>query len=67
VAPFAVGVMNKYEWTGSEDQMMDFGSKIGENDKYVFTYSQWQAVPTDLDAATISSQVKEIIASFKVD
>ena len=67
VAPFVIGVMNKSDWTGSEDQMKDFGSKVGESDKYVFTYSQWQASPTDLDATTIGAQVKEIIASFQVN
>jgi hypothetical protein len=62
-APFVIGVMNKSDWTGSEDQLRDFGDKIGENDKYVFTVSYWQAKPTDL-SDSIATEAHAIVASF---
>lgn len=62
-APFAISVINKAEWTGSHEQMIDFGSKIAENANYVFTYGQWQAAPTDI-GEIIGNSIKTVIDSF---
>lgn len=61
---FAIGVMNKAEWTGDELQVRDYGSKIAENANYVFTSSTAQAQPSEAIFSAARAQIKTIIDSF---
>ncbi|MFA6423119.1 MAG: hypothetical protein WCW17_01555 [Patescibacteria group bacterium] len=63
-APFAVSVINKYEWQDDEFYARDFGSKVGENEDYIFTSSSWQACPTDLCESEIPKSISIVIDSF---
>lgn len=62
---FAIGVLNKSDWTGDELQVRDSGEKVGENASYVFTYSRAQANAQDLP--TVFDDLKSIIESFKLN
>lgn len=63
-APFAISVINKSEWQDDELFARDFGSKLGENDSYVFTGGSWQACPTDLCESAIASSITAVMDSF---
>lgn len=63
-APFAISVFNKSEWQDDEMFARDFGSKVGENDSYIFTGSSWQACPTDLCESAIASSITAVMDSF---
>jgi hypothetical protein len=60
---FAMGVYTKTEWAKLEGQEMK-PAKLGESDKYVYTYLPGQAHPTDL--GTQYNEINEIIKTFEV-
>ncbi|MBW6431983.1 SH3 domain-containing protein [Patescibacteria group bacterium] len=60
---FAMGVYTKDEWAKLEGQEMK-PAKLGESDKYVYTYLPGQAHPTDL--GTQYNEINEIIKTFEV-
>lgn len=60
---FAMGVYTKAEWAKLEGQEMK-PAKLGESDKYVYTYLPGQAHPTDL--GTQYNEINEIIKTFEV-
>lgn len=63
----AFGVMTKADWTGSEDQMREFGDKVGENANFVFTASRMNgAYPADLTASLTNAIFSQVMNSFKL-
>lgn len=65
---FAVSVIEKAEWEATKDSP-GAGQKIGEKGTKVYTYSQSNGVPEELNTGTAeiaASQIKTIIDSFKI-
>ncbi|MDO8507791.1 MAG: hypothetical protein Q7S53_04475 [bacterium] len=65
---FAISVTEKAEYEATKDEP-GVGQKIGEKGSKVYTYSQSNGIPGELNtgnAETAAGQIKEIIASFKI-
>jgi hypothetical protein len=65
---FAVSVIEKAEWEATKDSP-GAGQKIGEKGTKVYTYSQSNGVPEELNTGTAeiaASQIKTIVGSFKI-
>ena len=67
VNPVCIGVVAKANWTGSDDQLRDFGSKAGENANYVFTTSRMNGIiPSDLSTSITNTILNQVMGSFKL-
>lgn len=56
-APASIGVYTKAEWDAIKDSgTPESYGKIAENATYVFTFTQGQAIPTDLTNTTFNSK-----------
>lgn len=65
---FAISVVEKAEWEATKDGP-GAGQKIGEKGSKIYTYSQANGVPGELNtgnAETAAGQIKTIIDSFKI-
>lgn len=62
---FAFSVYTKAEWATAEAEEVNYDTKIGETGTYVIAYSSAQAAPEDIQDSKISSDIKNVVATFK--
>lgn len=62
---FAISVDTKAQWAEAEaEEGGNRSTKIGETSKYVFSYSPAQSGPTDVLNKKLSSDIKNVVATF---
>lgn len=64
---FALSVWTKAEWAQTLSDPMQGETKISETDDYVFSWSSAQAGPQDIQDKGLMSDIKNIIATFKLN
>ena len=64
---FALSVWTKAEWAQTLNDPMQGETKITESDDYVFSWSSAQAAPQDIQDKGLMSDIKNIIATFKLN
>jgi len=63
---FAISVNTKAQWAEAEaEEGGNRSTKIGETAKYVFSYSQAQSGPVDVLNKNLSSDIKNVVATFE--
>lgn len=64
---FAISVYTPTQWTAAQAVGTEVPTQMGKNDLYVWAYSQAQSLPQDLQDSKISSEIKTVVATFKIN
>ncbi len=62
-SPFVISIYKISDWENLGNKN-DF-TKIDQNDKYVYAYSIWDTVPSDLEETITDAEIKKVINTFK--